>query len=150
MNSPGLEGGVGGEVAGGVLPGGPEDARPALLVPALGRRPRRPRRRRHLVRAEGGGTLAGLLAIGGWLAGPPLSFGFGGKGERDDAPKFCREDPREASFSFPCTPVSGGAEAVMRCPRAGLFGPAARNWVAGKNNWLSGPCIMGWPSPTGK
>jgi hypothetical protein len=47
--SPGLEGGVRGEVAGGVLPGGPEDACPPLLVAALGRSPGRARRRRHIL-----------------------------------------------------------------------------------------------------
>jgi hypothetical protein len=46
---PGLEGGVRGEVAGGVLLGGPEDAGAPLLVAALGRSPGWPRRRRHLL-----------------------------------------------------------------------------------------------------
>jgi hypothetical protein len=45
---PGLEGGVRGEVAGGELLGGAEDAGAPLLVAALGRRPGGPRRRRHL------------------------------------------------------------------------------------------------------
>ena len=101
MNSPGLEGGVGGEVAGGVLPGGPEDARPALLVPALGRRPRRPRRRRHLVRAEGGETLAGLLATGGWLV--LLSPSDLGERGRETTHRIFAERIGEAFFSFPCS-----------------------------------------------
>lgn len=45
---PGLEGGVCGEVARGVLLGGAEDSGAPLLVAALGRRPGGPRRRRHL------------------------------------------------------------------------------------------------------
>jgi len=46
---PGLEGGVRGEVAGGVLLGGPEDAGAPLLVAALGRSPGRARCRRHFL-----------------------------------------------------------------------------------------------------
>ena len=58
---PGLEGGVGGEVAGGVLLGGAEDAGAPLLVAALGRRPGRARRRSHL-------PWRGLEeTLGGWI-----------------------------------------------------------------------------------
>ena len=57
----GLEGGVGGEVAGGVLLGGAEDAGAPLLVAALGRRPGRARRRSHL-------PWRGLEeTLGGWI-----------------------------------------------------------------------------------
>jgi hypothetical protein len=63
--SPGLEGGVRGEVAGRVLPGGPEDAGSPLLVAALGRSPGRARRRRHIA--------ACLVSRGGWICGNPRS-----------------------------------------------------------------------------
>jgi len=52
-NVPGLEGGVRGEVAGGVLLGGAENAGAPLLVAALGRRPGGARRRRHLETLRG-------------------------------------------------------------------------------------------------
>ena len=76
---PGLEGGVRGEVAGGVLLGGPEDAGAPLLVAALGRSPGRARRSRHassLAPWRGNPRpLAASMRLLAWLAG----------GDEDDA-----------------------------------------------------------------
>lgn len=71
IHIPGLEGGVCGEVAGGVLLGWSEDASAPLLVAALGRSPGQARRRRHVSSVLGLETLAWLAAsfvvVAGWM-----------------------------------------------------------------------------------